>query len=491
MPLILLTAAALRLAAVLSVGDFTWDEMFSFTYSQKPWLDSLTFWAWETNPPLHLLLLKLWFYVFPANEFWQRLPSLIFGVLTVWWLYKIGRGWFSARVGLIAAALLALHPYHIFLSAFGRGYTLFLMLAVISLYYFLRVYFSPGYRRSDLVILALINGLALFTHLTAVFLFFVETIGVVAVFSKEKFKQWICAMLPAILVTGAWIAPSLFYKFFSSGNNMGQAWFFNFKDSPIYLLSTLKILFFGPATNILLAINATLFLCLLFFYFYQLKKEGRINPAFFLIFLLFFIPLLSAFIMKLWNIKFSIIGLPALVIVWAVLIEKAAAKNWLKIVLILGLTSTGILMLFGSFPLSDWRTVNRYALGHYQPEKKQIIVHNDFIYRLLVDRYYHGPIPVIFFQTERVKNIDDPDRAIITTNYLMYQADETEEQKWYEENKLNDFDEMFLIAEKTMGASLFPILEKNGWINQDRPVDLLVASDQQIFRLNKQRNVKP
>jgi mannosyltransferase len=168
--IIILSAATLRLLAILHVGDFTWDEMFSFTYSQKPWLDSLTFWTWETNPPLHLIFLKLWFYIFPADEFWQRIPSLIFGVITVWWVYKIGRDYFHERVGQISAILLALHPYHIFISTFGRAYSLLLCLTAISIYYFLKIFVKNEFSKKDLIILAAINLLISYAHLTGFFI---------------------------------------------------------------------------------------------------------------------------------------------------------------------------------------------------------------------------------------------------------------------------------------------------------------------------------
>src|SRR3989338_2049111 len=93
--LTLLLATALRLFTLFGVGDFIWDEMFSFVYSQKPWLASFQFLLLETNPPLHLLTLKLWWYIFPENEFFSRLPSFLFGVGTVFAVYIAGKNFFN------------------------------------------------------------------------------------------------------------------------------------------------------------------------------------------------------------------------------------------------------------------------------------------------------------------------------------------------------------------------------------------------------------
>ena len=83
---IILLALALRIFAIIQDGDFWFDAWFSFNYSQKPWLDSFKFWTWETNPPFHMVVLKFWFYIFPKNELFARLPSLIFGVTSIYFL---------------------------------------------------------------------------------------------------------------------------------------------------------------------------------------------------------------------------------------------------------------------------------------------------------------------------------------------------------------------------------------------------------------------
>ena len=85
--IIIMFAFILRLITILKLGPFYFDEAFSFSYSQKPLLISLKYWLWETNPPLHMVFLKSWLQIFPADEFWARIPSLIFGTASIYYIY--------------------------------------------------------------------------------------------------------------------------------------------------------------------------------------------------------------------------------------------------------------------------------------------------------------------------------------------------------------------------------------------------------------------
>jgi 4-amino-4-deoxy-L-arabinose transferase-like glycosyltransferase len=63
--------------------------------------------------------------IFGPTSFAIRLPGVIAGVATVALVYCIGRRLFDRRVGLIAAALLAVLPWHLQLSRWGHMATLF------------------------------------------------------------------------------------------------------------------------------------------------------------------------------------------------------------------------------------------------------------------------------------------------------------------------------------------------------------------------------
>ncbi|RME43058.1 MAG: hypothetical protein D6795_20050, partial [Deltaproteobacteria bacterium] len=77
----------------------------------------------ENHPPGGYFLFHLWMRM-GHSPFWLRLPSALFGILSVLLLYTLGRPWFRERTSLVAALLLALNGYHVFYSQEVRNYTL-------------------------------------------------------------------------------------------------------------------------------------------------------------------------------------------------------------------------------------------------------------------------------------------------------------------------------------------------------------------------------
>jgi uncharacterized membrane protein len=73
--------------------------------------------------------------VFGFDQIMTRVPSLVFGLLTVATVYKAGRQWFSVHVGLMAAAWLALFPPSIVWSARARMYSLWIWLFFLATFW--------------------------------------------------------------------------------------------------------------------------------------------------------------------------------------------------------------------------------------------------------------------------------------------------------------------------------------------------------------------
>lgn len=91
----------------------------------------------DFHPPLYHLVLKSWILIFGNSEISTRLPSVIFGVVTVYIVYLIGKKLFEEKTALIAATLLATSPLHIYYSQEARMYSLAAMLVSLSMYCFI------------------------------------------------------------------------------------------------------------------------------------------------------------------------------------------------------------------------------------------------------------------------------------------------------------------------------------------------------------------
>ena len=142
---IVCVAAAARLAWLEST-PLWWDEFVTLGRAQLPlgemWR-SLSFQgpsdsSLDSSPPLLHAILHGVLALGGASETWVKLPSAVFGALTVLVLYPLGTRLFRGRAGLFASALLALSLYHVHYSREARPYSLYLLLSVLSLWLLLR-----------------------------------------------------------------------------------------------------------------------------------------------------------------------------------------------------------------------------------------------------------------------------------------------------------------------------------------------------------------
>ncbi len=90
-----------------------------------------------------------------------RLISLIFGLLTIWALYRLGKMAYNRRAGLLAAGLGALLPSLYNFSRIGKVETLFCFTVIMAMYYTYRVW--KGNRWKDNILAGIFAGLAVGT----------------------------------------------------------------------------------------------------------------------------------------------------------------------------------------------------------------------------------------------------------------------------------------------------------------------------------------
>jgi 4-amino-4-deoxy-L-arabinose transferase-like glycosyltransferase len=90
----------------------------------------------DNHPPIYYLILKGWSLIFGYSEMSLRMPSVIFGVATVYLVYKLAKE-FTKINPLIPTLLLATSPLHIYYSQEARMYSLAAFLASGAIYFFL------------------------------------------------------------------------------------------------------------------------------------------------------------------------------------------------------------------------------------------------------------------------------------------------------------------------------------------------------------------
>ncbi len=93
----------------------------------------------DFHPPLYYLVISLWTRVFGTSEIALRLPSIIFSLLTGWFVYKIGLLLKNKQTALWATVFFLFNPLIIYYSQEARMYMMATMFLTIALYYFLRI----------------------------------------------------------------------------------------------------------------------------------------------------------------------------------------------------------------------------------------------------------------------------------------------------------------------------------------------------------------
>lgn len=136
LPAILILALVVR---VISLADhsLSYDEAFSVLFAQNDLATMLsgTVSAIE-HPLLYYLSLSAWMGAWGESVFMVRLWGVLTGVATIGVVYLIGRDLFSQRMGIAAALLVALAPFHLQYSQEARMYSLLaLCLSLVTWFY--------------------------------------------------------------------------------------------------------------------------------------------------------------------------------------------------------------------------------------------------------------------------------------------------------------------------------------------------------------------
>jgi len=156
-------------------GESMWlDETVSVRLAHKGFSAIVKNRAANFHPPLYFLLLRIWVPLFGDSESGTRSLSVLFGVASIYMLYRLASLWFDPEVGLFASLVLAASPFHIQYSQEARGYSLMGLLVLASFFFFLRL--QRGGTRRDRIGYILSTSLLTYTHVFSLFIPLVQNL---------------------------------------------------------------------------------------------------------------------------------------------------------------------------------------------------------------------------------------------------------------------------------------------------------------------------
>jgi hypothetical protein len=98
----------------------------------------------DVHPAGIQVFMNYWVALFGAGEPAVKLPFILFGILSIFLVYKLGRDWFGEDAGLISAAFVSAMEYMVMHSQTARPYASGLMFSLLMVYAWQRYLFRPG-----------------------------------------------------------------------------------------------------------------------------------------------------------------------------------------------------------------------------------------------------------------------------------------------------------------------------------------------------------
>ena len=363
--IVLLTVLALLIRLWhLGYRSLWFDEGATVQFATMPLGDWLRFlWHGEANMLPYYVMLRGWLHLpHGHSEFMVRLPSALFGAATLPVIYALVRRSAGALAGLIAAALLAFHEFHVSYSQEARSYSMVAFMLSVSWLALARLVEKDSRRMRWLYLIS--AGLATYGHFFAGIVLMSQWISVYWLAPSETVERlrklsWISAaiVLPAVLYGSAhrgglnWVPPLNWARLvyaataFSGGNTVLIATFALLVG--IALWRAAKIIAAHRRSPTSWNIGAPI--CWLLFMPALLLAVGTIKPV--------LVP------------RYLVLVLPALVIVVATALAelKPAAASAVAVVLALVLLNTTVAHKSNEQAHQDWRSAGRYIAAHAEP----------------------------------------------------------------------------------------------------------------------------
>lgn len=159
----------------------------------------------DNHPPLYYLTLKGWTDVFGYSEAALRGLSVLFGVLTILFVFKLARVVDKGRLFAIVSSLfVATSPLLIYYSQEARMYAMAAFLAVASIYYFLKLFEKESLR--DWFFFSFFYTALIFTDYVPIFLY--PVFFLYALLKRKKLSWWFkffVANVPLLLLGYLWL----------------------------------------------------------------------------------------------------------------------------------------------------------------------------------------------------------------------------------------------------------------------------------------------
>lgn len=429
---ILLLAFTLR---IVNLNDraLWYDEAFAVLYAEKPFetmlhgtVTQVEGAAADVHPLFFYTILHFWMELVGQSPVAVRFLSVLLGTATVGMIYRLARRLFDRRIGLLAALIAAVSPFHVYYSQEARMYSLLAFAAMGATLFLVRAWTRR--RWLDWLAFGVFGAMTLYAHNLGFALIFGLDLGVLWVWVRargrrwRRLRPWVLSHLLMLVLFAPWLAilPSQFGK-------IQQAYWVD-RPGPTTLVQTFLIFHFGydnqalpdwllpPALFFSLLIPAIVTLVLI--RRRAPRRPSLVRPV--LLLLAIGSPLLIFLLSQIRPVFVVRAFLPSALAYYVLVASVLGARTVPRAVrwgLLLPATSIIAASLinhysYALFPRSPFREATAYLRAHYQPD--DAIVHSNKL-TYLPAHYYDRSLPQMFIG-------DEPGSPSDTLAYATQQA---------------------------------------------------------------------
>lgn len=357
----------------------------------RPGLEGLLQQGIQLTPFDHWII-KLWSVV-GESDWLVRYPAVFFSLLGIPLMYQLGKSYFAHAVGLFAAALITINPFHIWYAQEARGYSLLTMSAMGAMIAFYDLLQNKS--KSTAIRLSIFNILGFGTHY---FMFLIPAVQFAFILLNFKkyyihLRAWLLIHILSASILIPWFVLILTRRQFTAGIGWIP------KPIPLDLLLTIWNLTIGYKEDVTfpLAISLLAIALSLILGFIGLKQFKPLNQ---LVLIWFFLPLITIWILSQSRTSFYVdryfmVIMPALISLLSIgvtTVTNQMLKTGLGLALLL-VTTYGLSQIYFNptyFTKDNWREMARILRQEAQPGDGLVTCADG--YRLALDYYDLGEL---------------------------------------------------------------------------------------------------
>jgi 4-amino-4-deoxy-L-arabinose transferase-like glycosyltransferase len=341
-------------------------------------------WVWwhgeASLQTIYFLLMRGWIHL-GDSETWLRLPSALFGIATIPLLYVVARKFMNVEPALAAAALMAFSPTHVYYSQEARGYTLAIVMVLLSTYFFVRA--VEQCQRRDWTWWMVASTLAFYCHDFTALVLLAQSCSLLF---KAEPKRWRPLLIRGTLIF-VFALPGLTYIFRASPENLHFIWMPRPSAKEFWHLAG----FFGG--NGVKVVVAGILWAGGLVAIWRSRRSASDRDAFWrgmLILLWALLPVVILALISEWQPlflqRYVIFSLPAMILLAALGVDRL--RKWrIGLSLVVLLCGMSVPAIIGDYdkPREDWRGASNTILAGATPG--DAVVFFPFYSRIMLDYY--------------------------------------------------------------------------------------------------------